>query len=294
MVNSLHEMFLFNHDKKMLLKQPKPKIRSIKKKPGNKKRQARRNSREPSFEINWNKNWVLGLLVFAVVAAVPFMLPNEQWLPIEKINLSGDFRQLDINTIGNQLEAYQGNSFLSVDIQAIQKNVARQPWVKSVSVRRIWPNQLQVTFQEKVAVARWDKNHLLSNQAVIFKADSRAFNHLPLINGYSGQTQALLQRFGEMQKSFARHGISISEMREDSKGALSLVMNKQLRVRLGSEKNDVKIRNFLAVYQQQIKPRANNIKHIDFRYSNGFAIGWRKEYLQQIQGQSDTRGNKNV
>lgn len=290
MFNSMSKLFPFDQGKKIRVKGSVKNSRGIKKKSANKKRQAQRNNIEPAFEINWNMKWMKVLLAVALIAAIPFMLPGGQWLPIEKIQLSGSFKQLDSKIFEHQLKAFLGKGFFSVDIQAVQQLVNQQPWVRSVSVRRIWPNQLHVAVVEKVAIARWDEGHLLSRQAVIFEADSRVFKQLPLINGYSGQTRALLQRYSQIQQRFAVHGMGITEMREDSKGSLSLLMNNQLRISLGSENNDMKIKRFLAVYPLQIKPRAEHIKHIDFRYSNGYAIAWKKEYLKKL----DSRGNKNV
>ncbi|MCK5662035.1 MAG: FtsQ-type POTRA domain-containing protein, partial [Thiotrichaceae bacterium] len=233
--------------------------------------------------------------VLSVIISAIYLLPKEDILPINKIEISGSYKQLKMGEINQNLEAYLGQGFFSVDIKVIQKNLSLEPWVETVSVKRIWPNQLHVSLKEKQAFARWDSKHLLSMQAEIFKADSKNFLHLPRINGYSDQSAELLQRYSEMQSEFSIHGIRITELTEDSKGALNLVLNERLKVNIGSENNNLKIKNLLAVYPKQIKPRAEYIKTIDFRYSNGFSIAWTDEYLNLEQpGDSKKRGNNNV
>jgi len=260
--------------------------------------QARKNHTREAVEILWLKQFFtkkvsIVFLLLVSVFTIPFMLPTDDLFPIQKIKLSGVFKQLDSKVMESQLAPYLGNGFFSVDIRNVQFRLSQEPWIQTVSVKRIWPDQLHIHVKEKNAFARWDKSHLLSSQAEIFKADSEQFLKLPKITGYYGQTKDLLQKYRLMEQEFLTHGISINEMTEDNKGALRLVLNNELKVNIGSENNDQKIKHLLAVYHKQIKPRAIHIKHIDFRYNNGFAIAWKQDYLDQPE-KKVKRGSKNV
>ncbi len=255
-------------------------------------KQARRNVKREPIRIRFDKR--ISLLVFMCVAVTLLVsiLPRQDWLPIEKIRLTGNFKHLDTAVIEKQLEVYLGAGFFSVDIQQIQQQLSQQPWVKTVSVRRVWPELISVHVQEKQPFARWSTSQLLDSEAVIFDADSSQFSDLPLINGYSANSSELLQRYVRLKQQLSVQDIELSEMIVDSKGALTLLLNRQLKVSLGSDNNEQKIRHMLSVYPSQIKARLQHIKTIDFRYSNGFAIAWKKEYLEKI-GQLP-RGSKNV
>ena len=263
-----------------------------------KKSQASRKQNHQVIELVWlreffTKKVATVLLILAVLLSVPLLLPDDDFMPINKIRVSGNYQQINTDNINTILDSNLGKGFFSVNIKSIQRSINLQPWVDTVSVKRIWPRELHVRLIQKKAVARWDSENLLSQQAVIFKADSQAFNHLPLISGYSGQSKELLQRYNQIQHEFSRHGIVVTEMSEDSKGALSLLLNKKIKVSIGSENRDMKLRHLLAVYAQQIKPRTEQIKHIDFRYNNGFAIAWKDDYLKQLDD-AKKRSNKNV
>jgi len=261
-------------------------------KPGRKSKQARRHSQREGIKLRVNRKVLAlaGLLGF--ISLVVMLLPKQDWLPIEKIRISGHFKHLDSEVIETQLEAYLGKGFFEIDIQEIQQQISHQPWIKTVSVRRVWPNLIAVKVKEKQVFARWDDNHLLDTDGIIFTADSNRFAQFPLINGYSANSKQLLQRYILLKQKFNRQHIALSALKVDNKGALTLRLNEQLKVSLGSEDNDQKIHHMLAVYNQQIKSRSQHIKYIDFRYSNGFAIAWKPEYLEQT-GQLQ-RGNKNV
>lgn len=257
-----------------------------------KSRQARRHVQRESFKLSINRKVVIFSGLVGFLTLLIMLLPKQDWLPIEKIRISGSFKHLDTQLLRTQLETYLGQGFFEIDIQNAQQQINRQSWIKTASVRRVWPNLLMVKVKEKQAYARWDENHLIDTDGNVFKADTQVFNQLPLIHGYQANSKQLLQRYKEMKERFDHQNIHLSAMQVDNKGALTLWLNNQLRVSLGSDNNDQKIHHMLAVYNQQIKSRSQHIQHIDFRYSNGFAIAWKAEYLKQ-SGQLQ-RGNKNV
>ncbi len=254
--------------------------------------QASRMQQKESIQLHISKRYVVMALVFIALGLAVALVPREQWLPIEKITITGEFRQLDTDKLQQQLKPYLGAGFFSVDIQKVQDQVSQQPWIEEVSVRRVWPSTVVVSVIEKQAFARWDDSHLLSTRAEVFEAESKAYMHLPLIHGYAGQSAELLQQYMKLKQKFAEKGIQLSALSEDSKGALSLLLDDHLRVNLGTDETEQKIYKMLAVYPMQIKPRKDFIKYIDFRYSNGFAIAWKKDNQQQISDMK--RGNKNV
>jgi cell division protein FtsQ len=271
---------------------PFHKSTKVAEKPRSRAQASRKQQQKESFQLHIRKSYVVIALVFIALGLVVALVPREQWLPIEKIRITGEFRQLDTVKLQQQLKPYLGAGFFSVDIQKIQDQVSQQSWIEEVSVRRVWPSKIVVSVIEKEAFARWDESHLLSTRARVYEADSKAFMHLPLIHGYVGQSAELLQRYLELKQKFAEKGIQLSALSEDSKGALSLLLDEHLKVNLGTDETEQKIYKMLAVYPMQIKPRKDFIKYIDFRYSNGFAIAWKKQNQQQISDMK--RGNKNV
>lgn len=254
--------------------------------------QASRKQQKEGFQLHISKRYVVMALVFIALSLVVALVPREQWLPIEKIRISGEFSRLDTDKLQQQLKPYLGAGFFSVDIQKIQDQVSQQSWIEEVSVRRVWPGKIVVTVIEKQAYARWDESHLLSTKAKVFEAETKAFMDLPLIHGYIGQSAELLQRYLKLKSKFAENGIQLSALSEDSKGSLSLLLDEHLKVNLGTDETEQKIYKMLAVYLMQIKPKTEFIKYIDFRYSNGFAIAWKKDRQQPMV--DSKRGNKNV
>ncbi|MBC8210971.1 MAG: FtsQ-type POTRA domain-containing protein [Gammaproteobacteria bacterium] len=289
----MFKLFSLNKTAAVNSRSPEP----LKKKP-KKKMQASKMQSDTPLDLSWLKPFwqpkvIVGLTLASTILMLSIMLHGKVLLPIERIKISGEFKQLNSDLIERQLSVYLGQDFFSVDIQSIQHLIGQQPWVQTVSIKRIWPNLLQVNVREKKAFARWDDDQLLSTQAEIFSARVADFASLPKINGYSGKTAELLRSYLNLQRQLVGLNIVVTEFREDSKGALSLLLNQTLKVNIGSEQSDMKIRHLIAVYPEQIKPKTEQIKYIDFRYSNGFAIAWKDEYQKQ-QDEIMQRGNNNV
>jgi len=52
----------------------------------------------------------------------------------------------------------QGMKMSEIDLNAIRKNIEHLPWVRSVIVERLLPNNLRLTIEEKTPLALWQNN----------------------------------------------------------------------------------------------------------------------------------------
>jgi len=53
------------------------------------------------------------------------------------------------------LKNYQNTTLLSLDLESIQMEVEKVPWIKKVIIRRILPNKLRLTIEEFIPKAVW-------------------------------------------------------------------------------------------------------------------------------------------
>lgn len=235
-------------------------------------------SASPSFQWRKAYNWIF-LLVPLMLAGV-YLNQAEEPLPIRTIQLSGTFENLDQQAVEMVLQPYLGQGFFSLDIHHVKQTLHDRSWVESVSVRRVWPDKLRVAVREKVAVARWDAQHLLSDSASVYRADTGAFSHLPLVHATNHPPAWVLKQFHHLQARFRSVDERLVALRVDSRGALDVELINGLTIKLGRRDIDHKIDRLVSIYLQQILPRREQIQRLDLRYSNGFAVAWKKEALQ--------------
>ena len=230
--------------------------------------------------LQWRKsyNWIFLLLPISMGGV--YLDQAEQLLPIRTIQLSGTFKNLDQQEVEATLQQYIGEGFFSLDIYQLQQTLYARAWTDSVSVRRVWPDKLRVMIKEKKPVARWDEQHLLSDSARVYLADTKAFGHLPLVHAANHPPAWVLAQFYRLQARFDSVDERLLALQVDSRGALDVELINGLQIKMGRGNIDHKIDRLVSIYQQQILPRREQIERLDLRYSNGFAVAWKKEVLQ--------------
>ena len=230
--------------------------------------------------LQWRKSWNWIFLLIPLAFSGAWLSQGEDVMPIRKIHLSGNFVNLDQREVEAALENYLGQGFFSLDIHELQQVLHDKPWTDSVSVRRVWPDRLQVTIIEKKPVARWDDEHLLSDRSVVFRADPAEYAHLPLVHAVNHSPGWVLQRFYRLQARFASVDERLVALHVDSRGALDVSLINGLEIKLGRSDVEHKINRLVQIYTAQILPRREQIERLDLRYSNGFAVAWKDEALQ--------------
>lgn len=243
--------------------------------------QATKQVTESRQALHWHRSsgWILLSMVLA--ATLAYLAHQSRLLPIRSIGLNGNFQYLDQRQVESTLKQLSTDSFFMFDIQRAQAMLSAKPWTESVSIRRVWPDQLQVVIAERKPVARWDQQHLVSDKAVVFQASANDFAQLPKVYAADGDSAQVLAQYHQLTAQFDALNEQVVCVHKDSRGALTIELASDLVIRVGRQAVAHKIARLISIYDQQIRPRRQQIKQIDLRYSNGFAIAWRKEALQQ-------------
>ena len=246
-----------------------------------------------SFEFEWKAiyNWLLMLLVLA--GGITYLTQQSSILPIKTIKLSGSFEYIDQKDVEGILQSYVGEGFFSLDIHEVQKALSDKAWTESVSIRRVWPDRLDITIIEKKPVARWDNGKLISDKAAVFVANTSAFQNLPLVHASNNQAANILRRYYALSRRFDALDETIITLRQDTRGALDIELDDGLIIKVGRDDIDHKISRLITIYKLQIQPRRADIDQLDLRYSNGFAVAWKKEILE-TRDEASIWSNSNV
>ena len=243
--------------------------------------QARRKMPATQAEgIHWHKSFVWVFLIPPIILAGFLVARMDPIMPIRSIQLSGTFENLDQREVEAALQEYLGRGFFSLDIHELQQSLHAKSWTESVSVRRIWPDRISVTIVEKEPVARWDGRHLLSDKARVYRADTGEFSHLPVVYAASHNPAWVLNQFYRLEARFGGVDEQLISLRVDSRGALDVELINGLVSKLGRNDIERKIDRLMSIYNEQILPRREQIQRLDLRYSNGFAVAWKKEALR--------------
>lgn len=220
--------------------------------------------------------WVMlvGLIIALGIWAVYRLVPDNA-LPVKQVTVTGEFRHLDVNEIQQQALPYVERDFFSVDLPAIEQVVGGLPWVYEVSVRRVWPDTIEIHILEQEAVARWGELALLNPYGEIFKPkNDRKPAGLPLIHGPESRRHELIKNFLDIHQQLKSIGLMLNSLVEDRRGSWVVALKNGLKLSLGQREQQSRLQHFIQAYPGLIAARKDQVKRIDLRYSNGLAIAW--------------------
>lgn len=214
----------------------------------------------------------LALLVFAI-AAVQLVLRSSLF-PLREVHLRGELA----HTTGAEVEqAVRGRiegNFFAVDLAQPRAALEQMPWVRRVLVRRVWPDRLEVTLEEHVALARWGDTGLVNVQGERFAGKSDAA--LPLLAGPAGSEAEVARRYQRFAKLLAPLGAPLEALILSPRRAWQARLAGGLTIVLGrdapNDPVDRRLERFVAVHPQTLARMQRRHEYVDLRYPNGFAL----------------------
>jgi cell division protein FtsQ len=166
-------------------------------------------------------------------------------------------------------------TFFTMDLERARAALTRVPWVRSVALRRLWPQKLEVTVEEYVPYARWNETGLVNAQGEVFSADYDGA--LPRLEGPDARAPEVAARFREWGDALAPLALDLERIRLSPRGGWQLETKGAggtLAIELGRDEPAVRLARFVAVYERTIGTLARvgtRVERVDLRYRNGFA-----------------------
>lgn len=223
---------------------------------------------------------VIVLVIFGGVFAYE-KFESIEILPIETVEIEGEFKYLMPDDLKKHAMPEVQDGFFSVKLGAIREKLLHLPWVEDVSIHRQWPQTLRIRVMEKQPVAFWGSNGYVSSKGDLFEPEfiNRDLQ-LPLLNGLDGQHSLMLKHLGKMQLLLAAQDMVVVKMEQDLRRSWTLVLSAGFELRLGRNDMYERLQRFVDVYDQHLRDTKNKIKHVDMRYTNGFAVAYKDQVTQ--------------
>ena len=224
--------------------------------------------------------FILVIIGIGFVSNVMYrQLMDAQSMPVSTLAISGYRQYSSDQEIQQALEKLSENeSFFSLNVDQVKGLVEQIPWVAKASVRRKWPNSLQVHITEQVPVGYWNDQYLLSDSADIFRADqSRIEATLPRFYGDSDAAATLLDGYQALLPLLNSEGFVLNEIRLSGRQSWQIEINNNVILILGrvnTVMRNARVERFIKVYKHVIKPE-RAINYVDLRYDTGFAVNWK-------------------
>lgn len=201
--------------------------------------------------------------------------------PIEHFEVSSSFNELSKHDVSNVLEPLIGQSFFSIDIQQIQKELEALAWVESAVIHRKWPSAVGVQIQEQIAVANWGHESYLNSKGEVFtpstteRADGRPLFTGPESASLRTRTE-MLTYMTDIESKLMAWGLSADQLVLNERGAWSLGLANGPVIELGTDTTESRLERALKVYQGLQADARAAVERLDARYTNGVSVRWKE------------------
>ena len=246
---------------------------------------------KPAVESNYIKGGLFLLFILALVAVLVRVIINPGTFPVRTVRIEGEFRHLSPETLKAAVTDVVRGGFFDVNVETIQKTLMENPWVRGVTVRRVWPDGLRVQVVERIAVARWKNRGLLSRQAVFFSPVAESWpDDLPVFSGPDNTYSLLLTRYGFINSVLRNTALDVVALNLNERGAFDFRLSNGITVIIGRNEIEDRINRFADYAWPALKKDSGNIISIDMRYTNGFVVAWKNVAEEIVEMRQENHG----
>ncbi len=202
------------------------------------------------------------------------MIAQERW-PIRWVEIDGPFKRVSAEQVRARLTPLVEGSFFTVEPVFMRDTASEMAWVSAVSVRKSWPDTIQVTIHEHTPVAHWINGQLLAANGQQFNVPAAdEIQGLPWLSSPESQLHLVFENWKRFDDALLNIGQEIEHLSLDARGSWSARLSGGTEVRFGKgdvfEKLDTLVSTWAGLMQGQDLPPVS----IDLRYTNGFAVLW--------------------
>jgi len=207
-------------------------------------------------------------LAFALVGSV--LLLRSELFPIREIAVTSPLKNTTRQEIAGAVHI--GGNFFAVSADDVRADLEKLPWVRRASVRRVWPDRLEVEIEEHVALARWGDAALVNTHGERFLG--RTEERLPAFFAPDGTEREVARRYAEFARIVEPLGAPLERIVLTPRLAWELRLASGLNLMLGrdAEAAEGRLKRFVGAYDAALKNINRRYEYVDLRYPNGFAL----------------------
>lgn len=219
--------------------------------------------------MNWISNLIFSVAALTLMYAAVFVVVHLPIFPIERVKLVRPLQHVTQEQVEFVLKNEMRGNFFTVNLDQMVSSFEKLPWVEEVSLRRRWPNVLEIVLVEHEPLARWGDSALLDSKGMRFSAASS--EKLPIFHGENGMEAEMIDGYRRFSASLINTGHEVDEMWLTDRRAWTVKLDNGLVMQLGREEVDQRLERFVEVFDRTLSTLPK-LDYVDLRYPNGFAV----------------------
>ena len=216
---------------------------------------------------------LLGAGIVTVAATKAYL--TLQAIPVQRISVTGELEHTQAQAVQDLVQSTLAGGFLKADLQLMRSQLQGLPWIYEATVRRKWPNELEIHVIEQLPIARWGQDGFLNHEGGIFHpAKSGEWESLPLLTGPEGTAGDLMAKYQRLLGILAPVNLAVEQLAVDERGQMEAVLVGGMRLIVGNKDFLGRMHRFVAIYRSELAERQDEIERVDLRYETGLAVAF--------------------
>ena len=189
--------------------------------------------------------------------------------PVQEISIITSDKKYNVNKLNKYLGSLYGEDLLLIDIDSIQKNIISDDWISDAEVIKSFPSKITIRIIQHEPMALYN-NQILSKAGILINSSTISSKDLPII----------IDKDKELLSAYDIYSLSLLNLKKIDLVIKKIEIHHSLVkiyttsiVLISDQTNFEKnILRLVSLFEDLNNTYGKNIKSIDMRYSNGFAI----------------------
>ena len=215
-------------------------------------------------------NLLLTASLLMLLYAGGYWLTHSPLFPVKRIHIAGQVAKVTPVQLKYIAQNELTGTFFTLDINKTRHAFEKLPWVNQVQVRRAWPDRLDITVSEHVALARWGDQGLISTTGRWF--DAASDQPLPVMYGPAASEKEMMQALQAFRQRLQPARLQPVRLWLSERRAWRMELDNGVTLELGRGPVAERLTRFVDHWSHSLATLPYRITYVDLRYPTGFAV----------------------
>ena len=215
--------------------------------------------------------------------STPGVVENVTNQRVEQVNIEGEINFISEQKVLSAVNNFISESLLLVDMEEIKHELEAMPWIRSVNIRREWPDTMVLSVVEEKAIARWGETRLLNQDGAIFSPDNIiGLENLAILSGPAGSERQVMEQYQLFSQLLYQRGFKIAELNLSERSAWKLTLANGVDINVGKTEVMQRMKRLVEFAGPALIEQMSDIESIDLRYMSGIAVKAKENKVSEV------------
>ena len=208
------------------------------------------------------------IIIFFFLLSLILYISDYFVYPIEEVEVTSTTSNYDTEKINDIVASIQGQDLLSLDLSDIKRSIRSDDWIRDVEIKKSFPDTLEIIIIPQQPYAIYNSKIMMMDGTII--GASPLPLDLPIIVDHTNDSLSSMKTMILARKLLQKIDLDIKKVEiHDSLIKIITSANILISDRVNYEIN---LNRLVITFHDLEELFKREIKSIDMRYSNGFAI----------------------